>query len=371
MNMRRNLFLLLFFYFFKNSMQIGSLTSSIAQIVREFFVNRSENFDLIVFENKTQSLSGSVIEVIKLSQYPTKIIQISNQQTKIELNQSAILLFETANSFEYFLNNSILYHNFSKNFHFLVYVDDHLNFEPILSLNYPFLLHSSFIFKNYNHDIKFILYGFNAFRSINCKELRMKIVNKFKMSNEKWEHSKFFLENISDLEGCELIIAFRFPEPLIYYMDSDGNFRGYGTTLINEIGKSLNFKCNYIPHQIQKMSRNPLNKSHIDIFIFASSQRHVEALKSVNLLRNTYEISSQIYSTQAFTVVDMIVVTSKPAPYTQFEKVLLPFESEVWFWIIITVALAVLVIIVVKLCPKNSKNFVFGSLVKTPGLNLL
>ena len=371
MKMRRKFILLLMFYFCEKSIQIDFLASSIAQIVTNFFVDRSENFDFIVFENKTQSLSESVNEVIKISQYPTRVLQISNQQNEIKLNQATILLFETSNSFVYFLNHSTLYHEFSENFNFLVYIDGYLNFELISKLNHPLLSHSSFIYQTRNHHVTLDLYFFQYFRSIKCNKLKMDMINTYKKATMKWETSEFFHANIADLQGCEVIVAFRFPEPLIYETDSKGNYEGYGMTLINEIGKSSNFTCNFKPYYTQPNRRNDDNKNYSDVFIFASSYREVASLRKTHFLYNFYGISSKVYSTYPFTVVDVIFVVSQHAPYTQFEKVFLPFEIEVWYWIVVTITLAVLVIVVLKFCPKDTQNFVFGSRVKTPGLNVL
>lgn len=58
-------------------------------------------------------------------------------------------------------------------------------------------------------------------------------------------------------------------------------------------------------------------------------------------------------------------------PITPLEKLLLPFSRTVWIWIAITITIGVSIIRVVKFLPRKVQNFVFGSNVATPSINLL
>jgi hypothetical protein len=53
------------------------------------------------------------------------------------------------------------------------------------------------------------------------------------------------------------------------------------------------------------------------------------------------------------------------------DKALLPFDPEVWWWLIGFLTVAVVAIIVLSFMKKKVKNFVFGSNVRAPLLNLV
>jgi hypothetical protein len=68
---------------------------------------------------------------------------------------------------------------------------------------------------------------------------------------------------------------------------------------------------------------------------------------------------------------DHVFLVTKPAPYTYFEKALLPFDDEVWFWLIGYLTVGVIVIVVVSFASRTVQRFVFGLRVKAPMLNLV
>lgn len=59
-------------------------------------------------------------------------------------------------------------------------------------------------------------------------------------------------------------------------------------------------------------------------------------------------------------------------PYSPIEKLILPFETYVWLWIVICTGMALVTITCVSSCgSKNSRNFVFGAKNRTPFLNYI
>jgi hypothetical protein len=83
-------------------------------------------------------------------------------------------------------------------------------------------------------------------------------------------------------------------------------------------------------------------------------------------------ISRRIFTpSYSFLVIDYVLLVSRSAPYSFFEKALLPFDSEVWYWLIGFVAVGLLVIVVVSFMSQTVQNFVFGLNVRAPMLNLV
>lgn len=57
--------------------------------------------------------------------------------------------------------------------------------------------------------------------------------------------------------------------------------------------------------------------------------------------------------------------------YDAYEKLILPFDGDTWFWIVITFASAFALIIVMKFARIDIRDFLFGTNVTTPALNVL
>jgi hypothetical protein len=75
--------------------------------------------------------------------------------------------------------------------------------------------------------------------------------------------------------------------------------------------------------------------------------------------------------TFSFFVTDYVFLASRSAPYSFSEKALMPFDSEVWYWLIVFVVVGMLVIAIVSFMSQKVRNFVFGLQVKAPMLNLV
>jgi hypothetical protein len=75
--------------------------------------------------------------------------------------------------------------------------------------------------------------------------------------------------------------------------------------------------------------------------------------------------------TYRFHVIDYVFLVSRPAPYSFFEKALMPFDSEIWYWFIGFVVFGLLVIAAVSFLSQKVQNFVFGLNIRAPMLNLM
>lgn len=369
------------------------IASSLSQIAINFYANRSENFDVIVFENEPSSLSEIVNEVTKNFKFSTRIIKLEalneneskinytnlqeyeidkinaeNRRNLVRLNQSAILLFKTAKYFEYFLTFSTLYDNYSKNFHFTLYVEEKVDFLRIRSLNSTILYFSSLLQVN---SLKIYLVGFETFQWPNCREWNTKVVNNFNNTTQKWTKLDFFITHFDDCQECKLTIAFVYPQPFVFEINIEENnkIEGYGKIFIEEIASKINLRIKYYPIQVTSSFR--VIQSDYDILTYASSMRQVEALARNGKLYNAFATESHGFCLHQFSSIDIVVLVSEPELYTQFEKIVLPFEIEVWIWLLVSLSVGISTIFLLKFTPKHTQKFVFGMRVKTPTINLL
>jgi hypothetical protein len=356
------------------------IAPAISQIVYKFYANRSENFDFIIFGNETKTLSDIAEKVMKSTEVPYRVIEIEPNENEMKVNQSAIFFFKSVISYKNFQTRLVLNNQYPKKLNFLVYIEEETNnftaLAPQKPLEAPIFLQSCFVIKKSNSKMVQLL-SFAIFYEKKCNGGYISPINFFFASTKTWMNSNFFPTKFNNFNGCELTVAFSHPQTLIFDVTNPtpGKYHisGYGITFIDQIAKSLNFKCKYFPALRSGFSygKHSSRKKLWDVFIFANSLRKVQSLKQTSYNLIEYGFSTPGFATHSFTTVDYIVVISQPSPYTPFEKIFLPFEVEVWYSLIFTLLFAVVVIIALKCLPKYMQHFTFGSKVKTPVLNLL
>jgi hypothetical protein len=68
---------------------------------------------------------------------------------------------------------------------------------------------------------------------------------------------------------------------------------------------------------------------------------------------------------------EIFLIVTPGEPYTNYEKLLLPFDAQTWKYLLITFGCAFVVISGINLMPRIVKNLVYGETVKTPAYNVL
>lgn len=142
-------------------------------------------------------------------------------------------------------------------------------------------------------------------------------------------------------------------------MPVEGVFFGYAVDFMDELSQPLNFSLSY--NGYHGATRKMLNASMgYDYLLTSKPQRKFYALKISNYFFTDY-----------FTTNDELILTSRFKPYTQFEKLFLPFDEEVWHWLLVTLVVSIVVIVAIKACGVRIQNFVFGRNVTSPIVNFL
>lgn len=348
--------------------------SAITQIVKNHFEKRSEEFDFYILGNETKSLDEIVGKVMKEYNNPCKVLNIKSSANVINVNQSAFFLFKTADAYQSFQKSLNLGNEYPKKLNFLIYIEAEIAAVSSLVVEKPFdtpiFLKSSFI--NIIIGSKTInLSTFTIFQPRMCRINLFLTFNRFSPHTKSWSTSTYFIEKFKNFNGCELIVAFFHPQPIIFNVKEDKvntEISGYGKSFIDQIAKNLNFQFKFLPLNI-KGKYVSLHKS--DFFIYANSLRRVHSLSKSGFFVVKYGFLAPGFSTHAFSTVDYTVLISQFRPYTQFEKIFIPFENEVWFSLIVTLSIAIINILTLKLFPIFVQKFIFGGNVKTPMLNLM
>lgn len=119
----RFLFLLLFGYFIQSFCALKHfLPSAVQQVIRDFYVNRSEAFDFVIQGTDLGGLNDTLKDVLRNNFIePYKVHRFKGQEV-IKINQSAILFLDSIKSYRDFQTRAVLLNRFQKTFNFLVYI---------------------------------------------------------------------------------------------------------------------------------------------------------------------------------------------------------------------------------------------------------
>jgi hypothetical protein len=211
-----------------------------------------------------------------------------------------------------------------------------------------------------------------------CNETRLIKMNEFSQSNGKWKSDNFAMKKFDNLNQCGIVANMFYPQSLALQVDSDLEgkptaYRGYITKFNEIMSKKMNFTFKY----------NPLKIIPAEDPRFLYTMDFDETFFQIGMFQINYELhsfrhltkhvwNSMFTITKPFTQIEVVVLISRFKPYTMWEKVFLPFDAEVWWWLIGSlITLAVISGLIWMFGSKKVKNFVFGSNVNAPLVNMM
>jgi hypothetical protein len=350
---------LLIFIKLSSESDVNFIASALSQsALSSVFTKRRESFDLMYYGNETRKLRSIASKVAKISKMDSMLIDISKYRKQIVVNRSAILLIENLYLYSDYLNRAIIERSNPKNLNFFVYMEEFIpmvHFFGKRNILKPSTLfrHENFLYFDTPDTLRLIT--FEIFKRPKCREWMVVELARF-ARGEKPKEVKF-LDKFKTFNGCPLKIKMPVPQPKVLEYDyTKKRYTGYAAVFNEIISKSLNYTSDFIYYN---QDQNKTDAKLEDFELHADSMRKIKARKS------------PLYTTRSYTVVDEIFLISRPHPYTQFEKVFMPFEDEVWWWLIATLSVALVVICILKCMPKNVQNFVFGRNINTPIMNFM
>jgi hypothetical protein len=313
--------------------------TAINELIQKFFVHRSIDFSLIVHRSEI------IDQLLNSFETPIKVVNVENNDNSFHIDRSAVLIFNNKQEFVNFHRKMQVAFDYPRELHFFVYIEsnDDQEYSPH-SDDFKKLLE----FKNFNFlfegDDFIDLVTFMTFQQPNCRELHPFTVNRFSKASRKWETNSFSMERFMNFNKCELAI---WPNNI------------FKVALFDRIHKTIESSLNFT--SIVLTSEN----QPYDFFMLFSPAR---MMLVDPIADSTFKPFSSTYS---FLIVDFHFLVSRSAPYSYLEKALMPFENEVWYWLIGSLSLGVIAIVVISCMSKKIRRFVFGLRVQAPMLNMM
>lgn len=364
------LFILIFESFLRISSARSLLPFALSQVITKHFVHRHNGLDFLIVGKNTSHLIKLVEETVTRTplNFPYRLVVVNdinaNYELKFELQRSIIVLFEKFESSKRFFAQHR--RSFKINRQCLIFIwNDKLKRDYAREYAlFAVETSSQFCFLKEENDGSVRLITWQLFHQPDCRAWKEIEVNWITKKSKAWTKDEFFPQRFKNFNRCELIArtVAQFSPYVMFltkYKSATGyESRGLAIRIHETIEKSLNFTTFYdLLDYRPSYSKNP--KKAIDFNINAYP------------LRALSHASASSYFTHPFyTQIDLFLIPPGEL-YTSFEKMLLPFDFDVWIWMIVTFSTGILTIAIVKRTPKQIQNFIFGSRVQTPMMNML
>lgn len=164
----------------------------------------------------------------------------------------------------------------------------------------------------------------------------------------KWMRDEFFPKPGTNFNRCKLRFGISY-QSLGGRLVKKSTIEGFNIFLMAAAAEHLNFSIVFLP-------KNHKDEESIQFNLITKVQ--------------TPKSTKRYFGTQPYHYEKLVIVVPPGQLYTSFEKLFLPFEIEVWTWIIITFVVVFSTILIVNFLPPFVGDFVFGRNVVTPSLNV-
>lgn len=327
-----------------------ALSRAINSVLINFFNGNSISYDIISF-SKDKTEFDEILQNFprECSDIPHRQHQVTSDRAfNFKLNQSAILLFDSFTSYLTFIKNAVLSNLTSRRFYFLVYFPD-ATFKHLTNFNRSNILQFQSILFQFTGGFR--LASIVSHSSKRCYQIKQSVINSFQIKSMTWTTKEYFPRQVQNFLGCPVIFWVRSSPPAHDFRISESSheFYGYNLQLIETLAKQFNFTSRFA---VKNDNR----------YVFPDMALTTKVL-TPNAAKSTF--LSQPY---VFETISVMIPPGKA--YSSFEKMFLPFESEVWIWLSITLTIAIITIFAFNFLNIEARNFVFGENVKNPILNI-
>jgi hypothetical protein len=363
-----------------------TISLAILQICHKFFIEKSIKFEVIVFGTTNQHHHYNDV-VNQFLQYTNKLpktnlvkfIENCVDTQPFPVRNPAIVFLLNTEAASCFTKNAVNQDRFGIGHKYLVYVDEELNTVTIRTkflsdLTYP----DGYLYFIVNYQNQFGLYTHEFFTEEHCNEPTLVTLNSFGKKSLRWhsklmDHTKF-----QNFHGCELILVELFG---IFF-----NFGHQNQKILNCIRSKDMLRCNHLIYQLSQIEQP--QGFLVELFKMISQSSNFTAVIQVEMpeyFKKFYNIvqpypvvkfrfgsfNSEIGSlTKLYFDSNFLMAATPNEFYSNYEKLLLPFDDVTWTLLLLTFLVAFWVILIMKFAPSVLRDLIFGHEILTPFLNV-
>jgi hypothetical protein len=317
---------------FANTRTAESLVPyAIKSMIDEYFAKNVHGIEVINFGVRNGRGEETIDGLLRLGneRMPMKVIRDTSkhlESNEYKLNTSSIVLFDSPENFNRTQQRIVFQHGFLISHPHLVHIHN-AEIEDIqvaTHKNYTidkttFLVHETL------HSIQ--LATSFMFTPEACYENQFKVINRFTREEKRWENPNFYVEKYRNLYGCQLL---EYPDTTLVSLSSELNYTSEPVDISLISFKNFTFYVYYFPSSL------------------------------------TTQVSSYVID------IEYRKILIPPGEvYGEYEKMFLPFQNFTWIAMALTIIAAILMILVIKLCPLKIQEVVFGRNNRSPLMNFI
>jgi hypothetical protein len=305
-------------------------------ILQEYFASNSPKIDVVWASDDTSKLSEELVDGILSEKNDLFTFKVSkfDKMFELRLNKSSIVIFDCGESFQRMAYKILIQTDPTIPYKHLFYFPN----AQISDLQYvrtQFSIENVNFLMNESEKSIEIVTGY-IFSPQECRVNQFVSINQFEKSSMEWETSNFYPDKYRNLHWCELT----------YNSKSQQSWRR----------KVLWIYANLVrANLVDKASERVYTDLPWTAEFFSTQNQKLNN----TLIGYTYNIGK------------WVIYIPPGDLYTNLEKMLAPFQLEVWIGIAVTLSIILVAIQVVKCFGSKVKKFVFGSTIQTPTLNML
>lgn len=223
------------------------------------------------------------------------------------------------------------------------------------------------VFQFSRNDDQVHVYTYFPYTPNHCEHIKSTFL--FSMGNHSIAiKTDLFPNKLRNFHNCPLLLAtYTIPPYMILQQSNDGSgaytTKGIEGNLYHEMAASLNFRPmvrigtkNYLSGAVENFRMLKMRKVNFTMFAAV----------------NTVERSKEFTSSFPYAYSSVVYTIPNGPPYSPLTKLVLPFEKNVWLWIVVCTGMAFITITFISgCCAKKWRDFVFGSKNQTPFLNYI
>ncbi|KAG5666636.1 hypothetical protein PVAND_014652 [Polypedilum vanderplanki] len=375
-----------------------SVSNAMMDVIQEFYIERNITFSFIIYGETTDHINDVINEITRQinNRILVTIVYLEDIiNYKIEIMHSAVIFLKTIENLrklhgKFSYNGKELFIEFTtvsmQQFKFLVYTEEIVTAHDIrkamiTEIHSIFLadirFFEYFILKN-EYTLK-IEFGANVlFSEIACGEFAPKLLNIYDIKTQKWEKKLKNYNHFDDFYGCLISFSISFGQDFYtketYSKVEENHEKGlkglwktdkdyFGATheILGYLAKKHNFTKHY----------TILNQYTFEVMTgsdnFKSSDKFTIAISNIGRYRKKYPTTLTLPLYQLY----FYYLVSPNDLYTNYEKLLMPFDHTTWFFLVLVLISSFLIIICSLKCSQKIQTLIHGEGIKSPFYNAL
>ncbi|KAG5669170.1 hypothetical protein PVAND_017064 [Polypedilum vanderplanki] len=342
------------------------LAKAMVDVIREFYIANDIKFDFIIYGTATNHIKDVINEITKklTNEISINIMHIKDIEIWDHvLYQSAIIFTKSKKNLEILEENSIngadkfdlsLRNVFPKQFKFLTYIekieicDEAEN--RAFNTDFPFLWPDIRLFEILiiMNNVSINLTARVLFSPNICGKFHLKYLNSFDLKTQKWENELKNFNHFDNFHGC--LMTFFVEAGIYLYYDNHKSLK------LSDKFALGNVKFRGLSHEILEKLTKDLNITRHYTFIDRNGGKYMSGTKN---FMGTYAIGT------------FFLIMTQNDLYTNYEKLLMPFDLTTWILLSATISLAFGIILISFNFPKWLQTLFHGVGMKDPAFKTL